>query len=75
MSLEPPSPAADRSPEDYGLDELVRHQKRQTGLVALILLGAVLFTAGRGLLPGSGPPEPPEPGREGDGVGGVESSR
>lgn len=48
-----------RSPgEPYELDDLIRYQKRQTWLVAVLLLLAVLFTAGRGLLPGPAPDGP-----------------
>lgn len=44
------SGAGETPAPEYGLDDLVRQQKRQTWLVALLLVGAVLVTSGRQLL-------------------------
>lgn len=54
--LEPGPPG---TPEPYGLDDLVRHEKRQMGLVALLLVGAVVLTVGRRL---GGPADGPAGG-------------
>lgn len=44
--LEPRQPAEEKP---YGLDDLVRHEKRQTWWTAALLIGAVVFTVGRQL--------------------------
>lgn len=55
-----PGPGEAPGPREYGLDDLVRQQKRQTWLVALLLVGAVLVTSGRQLLaPDPAPDEAP----------------
>lgn len=47
-------------PEDerpYTLDDLVAHEKRQTRLLLLLMLGAMLYFAGRAMLGGPRTPE------------------
>lgn len=45
---DPASDPAGPSPEKpYGLDDLVRHEKRQIWFTALLLIGAVVVTVGR----------------------------